>query len=204
MPCNDNIPFALENGLEIQHRINLLQEPHMRDLTVFVNMVKNKTQKEIPYFDPCDGGVNSKALFLLEAPGKKALRSGFISRNNHDQTARNMLNLLNRAGLNRQDTLLWNVIPWYSNPVTNQDLELAKPYLKNLLEIIRRPKAIVLVGRKAQKYHEYLNRVTDLIIFETFHPSPLNINTRPEMYRDILDVFKSVSRYLNDERWILN
>lgn len=28
----------------------------------------------IPYFDPFDGGTTAKCLFLLEAPGPKALR----------------------------------------------------------------------------------------------------------------------------------
>jgi hypothetical protein len=34
---------------------------------------------EVPDFDPSNGNENAKFLFLLEAPGAKAVKSGFIS-----------------------------------------------------------------------------------------------------------------------------
>ena len=40
----------------------------------------------IPHFDPLDGGSNAQVLFLMEAPGPKASASGFVSRNNPDET----------------------------------------------------------------------------------------------------------------------
>ena len=48
----------------------------------------------VPDFDPLDGGIETRTLFLFEKPGRmtadgfaRRFGSGFISRNNDDQTA---------------------------------------------------------------------------------------------------------------------
>jgi hypothetical protein len=56
----------------------------------------------IPYFDPLDGGVGASVLFLLEAPGPRAVASGFISRDNPDETAKNFHEFNAAAGLARR------------------------------------------------------------------------------------------------------
>src|SRR5438874_12179802 len=55
-------------------------------------------QASIPDFDPWDGGVHAQVLFLLEAPGSKAVDSGFVSRNNPDETAKNFFELNRDCG----------------------------------------------------------------------------------------------------------
>lgn len=70
-------------------------------------------QASIPDFDPWDGGVHAQVLFLLEAPGSKAVDSGFVSRNNPDETAKNFFELNRDAGIPRELTVIWNVVPWY-------------------------------------------------------------------------------------------
>jgi hypothetical protein len=50
---------------------------------------------------------------LLEAPGGRAVGSGFVSRNNPDETAKNFFLLNQEAGLPRSRTVTWNVVPWY-------------------------------------------------------------------------------------------
>jgi hypothetical protein len=59
----------------------------------------------IPYFDPWDGGTAAEALYLLEAPGAKAVLSGFISRNNPDETVKNFFQLNQQAGIPRKRTV---------------------------------------------------------------------------------------------------
>jgi len=83
----------------------------VRSLNKWVDLIRKKKgdQYSIPYFDPNDGGVKASVLFLLEAPGRQARGSGFISRNNHDGTAANMLEFL--SDFSRHQTVLWNVIP---------------------------------------------------------------------------------------------
>jgi len=84
-------PKSLGDAEQRRARTALLSEPHIQPLTEFVERMRFTKGPDygIPYFDPLDGGVDAKALFLLEAPGPKAIRSGFISRNNPDETAKN-------------------------------------------------------------------------------------------------------------------
>src|SRR5689334_1377344 len=73
-------------------RLGQLQEPHIAPLTAFVDHLRAEAGPgaSIPYFDPWDAGIGAEILFLLEAPGPKAVKSGFVSRNNPDETAKNM------------------------------------------------------------------------------------------------------------------
>jgi hypothetical protein len=83
----------------------------------------------LPDFDPWDAGIDAEILFLLEAPGARAVASTIVSRNNPDETAKNMFLLHQDACIPRARTLLWNVVPWYIGDgariraATPQDLE---------------------------------------------------------------------------------
>src|SRR5437660_8308534 len=92
-----------------------LHEPHIAPLTAFVEEVRRKAGAgaAIPDFDPWDGGVDAEILFLLEAPGPRAVASGFISRNNPDESAKNFFQLNAEAKIPRKRTVTWNVVPWY-------------------------------------------------------------------------------------------
>src|ERR1039457_843421 len=63
-------------------RLSLIREPHIAPLTEFVEALRAEAGPEfqIPYFDPWDGGIEAKVLLLLEAPGPKAIKSGFVSK----------------------------------------------------------------------------------------------------------------------------
>jgi uracil-DNA glycosylase len=63
-----------------------LTEPHVAPLTAFVEALRAEMGPGVglPHFDPLDGGVEAEVLYLLEAPGPRAVESGFISRNNPD------------------------------------------------------------------------------------------------------------------------
>jgi len=86
-------PKSLCNPIAIQSRLAGIFEPHISPLTAFVEAIRKETGliREIPYFDPLDGGINAKCLFLFEAPGPRAVYSGFISRNNPDESAQQRL-----------------------------------------------------------------------------------------------------------------
>ena len=83
-------PKSLHDPQVKQARMDLVREPHVAELTGFVNDLREKTglAGHIPYFDPLDGGIMAPCLFLFEAQGRKAVESGFISRNNPDETAK--------------------------------------------------------------------------------------------------------------------
>lgn len=106
-------PYSQANPSVLQDRRDMIKDEHVKPLTSFVEgMLKDVNLQEamgrnfqIPFFDPLDGGVNASILFLLEAPGPKAIKSGFVSRDNPDNTAKNFRKLNEGAadglGINR-------------------------------------------------------------------------------------------------------
>lgn len=142
---------------------------------------------------PHDGGADAECLFLLEAPGAKAVGSDFISRNNPDVTASNFFAVNQEAGLDRKRTVTWNAVPWYIGngkrirAATSRDLREAEVHLPELFAALPRLKVVVLVGRKAQRLRDKIERLApDLAILASPHPSPLSFNGRPERRLEIL------------------
>jgi hypothetical protein len=68
---------------------------------------------EVPNFDPNNGNEKAMFLFILEAPGPKAVKSGIISTDNPDPSARNFKAQLSEAGIEQSQIAIWNIVPWY-------------------------------------------------------------------------------------------
>ncbi len=198
-------PYALQNKNERECRLKRLGDPHIAPLTEFVLSIRqaHRIRERIPYFDPCDGGAQAKALFLLESPGPKAVASGFISRNNPDPTAKNMCELLGKTGIHRSDTVLWNVVPWYVGTgaklsgLRPVDLEKGSRYLIELLQLLPHLQCVVLVGKRAQWAK---GLIPSHRVFETFHPSNRVHNRWPEKWRAIEATFQEVAALLSSSR----
>ncbi|SCX77029.1 uracil-DNA glycosylase [Nitrosospira sp. Nsp13] len=149
-------PKSLGDTAILTHRLAQLSVSHIAPLTAFVEDLRSQRNltHEIPHFDPFDGGTLAECLFLLEAPGSRAVESGFISRNNPDETAKNFFTFNREAGLDRRRTVVWNVVPWYVGtgqkirPVTLKDIRDAEPALRSLLPLLPNLKVVVLVGQK--------------------------------------------------------
>ncbi len=197
-------PKSLANELVCKHRMGLLQEPHIAPLTKFVENLRQKLgpKYSIPFFDPLDGGTSASALFVLEAPGAKAIQSGFVSRNNPDETAKNMFTFLKKAGFRREETVLWNIVPWYigsgtkNRQANKKDIQDGIPCLKQIIRLLPALKVIALVGKKAGKAKPVVSAIKDLPVVETFHPSPLFVNNKKENKNKIIDAFCEVQSYL--------
>ncbi len=119
--------YQLAQPEEVARRLALLDETHMSALRDFVRDLRVETGHgaRIPHFDPLDGGNQARVLFLMEAPGPKAVASGFVSRDNPDPTARNLKNLLQEAGIERAQSALWNLVPWYIGNEAGSKIRLA-------------------------------------------------------------------------------
>ena len=184
-----------------------LTEPHMEPLTAFVRQIRQERPSEeyIPNFDPDDGGVNAEVLFVLEAPGPKAVSTGFVSRDNPDQTASNLKAYLQEAGISRKQSLVWNIVPWYlGNGRTikaafSADIQAGGVYLERLLALLPHLKAVVLVGRKAQSAFKQGGLTTALPLYEAYHPSPVFVHLHPDNREKIIEVFRKVAVELNRE-----
>lgn len=185
----DDAPRALRDPEERARRLKLLDAPHMQPLTALVEGLRANTgdMHRIPYFDPCDGGVEASVLFLLESPGPQAVASGFISRNNNDQSAQAMCEDLLGAGLTRRQTILWNAVPWAltdahgrARKPTSEELGEAEPWTQRTLSVLKHLQVIVLMGQSAARLHRYIRMLSDLPMVIMHHPSPRVYNTSPE------------------------
>ncbi len=191
--------------MAIQSRLARIFEPHISPLTAFVETIRKESGlcREIPYFDPLDGGINAKCLFLFEAPGPRAVYSGFISRNNPDESAKNFFELCRLAGLPRELTISWNIVPWYIGsgakirPADNNDIDEGKKYLLRLITLLPNLRIIVLGGRKAEKAEALITvSCPTITIVKMPHTSPLFVNNAPGNKFKILRILEAVKEQL--------
>lgn len=198
----DDLPKSLRDANERLRRHALLASPHMAPLFAHVTALRihKGPNYRIPDFDPLDGGVQAKILILLEAPGAKAIETGFVSRNNPDTTAKNVFESFREAGIDRMDTVLWNVIPWYIGKEgrirsgTTSDLADARPHTRELIRLLPCLEVVVLMGRKASQAFRALNLETTAQVFETLHPSPKVFGTRKTARDEIATTLADAKR----------
>ncbi|MEM8739665.1 MAG: uracil-DNA glycosylase [Planctomycetota bacterium] len=170
----------------------------------FVERIRRerKLTIEVPGFDSENGNEYAKFLFLLEAPGPKALESRQISFDNSDPTARNLKRQLSEAGICRRDIALWNIVPWYVGtwtqskrrirPAKRSDLIEAEPYLRALLEHMPLLETIVLVGKKAREAHTMLSRTTQARVVACHHPSAQSLNSDKRRDAENVEIFRLI------------
>lgn len=202
-------PKSLADAAVRAARTAALDEPHIAPLATFVARLRAQMGEtyQIPDFDPFDGGVKAECMFLLEAPGPKAVLSGFISRNNPDETAKNFFDLNKAVGLDRRRTITWNVVPWYIGTgikireANINDIQAALPSLKELLGCLSALKIIVLVGQKAAFAEPLIAQLNPALrLFRCHHPSPQFVNRAPDNRSLIQAQLRAVVAALNDTR----
>ncbi|MHA0875230.1 uracil-DNA glycosylase [Enterobacter pasteurii] len=173
-------PKSLKHESNICHRQSLLTAPHMQPLTAYVERLRERLGDKvfIPDFDPLDGGINAEFIFLFEKPGPQTdFRnggSGFISRDNNDDTAKAIFCFMQSIGLDRKRTLLWNTIPAWDNARAYKGFHVLDgiKFLDELLLLLPNLKTIILVGKQAQKARKGL-KARGYDVAESYHPSPL-------------------------------
>jgi uracil-DNA glycosylase len=198
-------PKSLASPEERAARTTLLAAPHVDGLVSLVADMRRAKGADysIPDFDPLDGGQEAEVLFLLEAPGAKAVATGFISRNNPDETARNFFLLNAEAGIDRRLTVTWNAVPWYIGsgrkirPATRYDVQEADAWLRQLLGRLHRLKYVMFVGQKSLHAQPVVRGCRpDVELMSMPHPSPLFINRAPGNRARVLTELKALARRL--------
>jgi hypothetical protein len=181
---------AFRHPAAVAERRALLKEPHIAPLADYVDRLRLKYPDwEFQDFDPMDGGVSAEMLFLLEKPGPKTspkgkrLGSGFISRDNDDPTAEAIFNFMEQANIDRKRVAQWNVIPWWDGEIKIKPGEryAGAGELSELLKLLPRLKAVVLVGRQAAKSAKFID-APGVQIFVSAHPSPKVRNMNREKW----------------------
>jgi uracil-DNA glycosylase len=198
-------PKLLADAQAVADRRAQLYELHVAPLANFVAKLRKACPADagVPDFDPWDGGTRARCLFLFEAPGARAVGSGFISRDNPDPTAKNFWFLNREAGLPRELTVTWNVVPWYLGAegriraARSEDVLQARPYLEELLLQLPQLQAIVLLGRAAQTTAPDLAALRPSSrVFCCPHPSARSLNARPHLRQEILDCLLAARHHL--------
>ena len=208
-PQNDDAPRSLRFPDVRERRRAMLDLPHIAPLTAYAaELACQAPEAQVPYFDPLDGGIQAKALFLLEKPGPmtapgsegKRAGSGFISRNNDDPTAQNIFCFMQQAGLPRKQTVIWNVIPAWNGTVriTPAEHQDGIRHVHELIALLPALSAVVLVGRKAARAQPYLAS-TGLALFASAHPSPVVRATAPSQWNAIPLEWAKVAAHLASE-----
>lgn len=199
-------PKLLGDRRARESRLSQVTEAHVAPLTSFVDALRINIGSEaaIPYFDPWDGGIEAEVLFLLEAPGPKAINSGFVSMNNPDETAKNLFDLIKEARIDRRRMAIWNTVPWYIGiegkvrPANSTDINQGVESLSELIKLMPKLRAVVLVGAKAQKAEKHIRSLeAGLELFSSPHPSPMYVNRRPENRSTILQSWRTVRTFID-------
>lgn len=196
--------------------MKLLNAPHVAPLTSYVEKWRRLRGggDSIPYFDPSEAGIHARILLLLEAPGARAVDSnglrfatgsGFVSADNDDQTAANTWCLLNEAGVNRRAHLAtWNAVPWYLGDSRRiraadlADIDEARPAIEELIGLLPELRVVVLLGRRAERAWTRAGK-TELPYISAPHPSPRNLNGRPESRELIRNALTDAAAIANQD-----
>ena len=205
MKVDDDLPRSLANADARERRKTMLDLPHVAPLTEFAARLRRRGIGEVPEFDPLDGGINARVLFLFEKPGPmtsesgKRVGSGFISRNNNDPTAEATFKFMNEAQIPRSLTVIWNVIPWWNGTVkvTREELTNGAGCVMDLMALLPNLKVVVMVGVKAGRAEPYL-KSTGLSLLTSDHPSPKVRAIHPERWRAIPSEWAKVSGLINE------
>ena len=85
---------------------------------------------------------------MTAAAGRgKWIGSGFISRDNDDPSAEATFNFMRDAGIPRDFTILWNVVPWWnrSRNISRDELREGVDCVTELIDLLPYLRAVVFV-----------------------------------------------------------
>jgi hypothetical protein len=97
-----------------------------------------------------------------------------------DPTARNLRTALERAGLDEDDCLFWNAVPWHvERGAVTRHLRLGAGYLAALVDLLPDLAVVVAMGRTAQRTVAFVPGGLPVPMVETWHSSNLALNREP-------------------------
>ncbi len=203
---DDDYPRALrDQGVRLRRK-EMLELPHILPVAAYAERLHLRGLGEVLQFDPLDGGVNARVLFLLEKTGPMTADggtfnggSGFISRNNDDPTAAATIAFMQTAGIARELTVLWNVIPWWNGTIKIATAELREGIecVKELISLLPKLSAVVMVGKKAGRAKPFPES-TGLALFTSDRPSPLVKAKYPERWNAIPVEWAKAGKHISE------
>jgi uracil-DNA glycosylase len=194
-------------NVTFEERLSLLSQPHVQSLSAFRKRLLQALPPEafVPNFDPLDAGIEARVLLLLETPGRVPRKTLFTSLDNPSATSKNLKSLVAESGLKRSNLLMWNLVPWdigletKVQPTTSAHHSVGTRALLELLALLTKLHAVVFIGTKAQVAMPTVrDGHKNLALIPCPHPSPTNINTRPEARSQIVGALCAAYQAQND------
>ena len=196
-------PRSLKSPTAIAARRAMLNLPHITPLRDYAAELRAEDHGTVPEFDPMDGGTTARLLFLMEKPGPMTddlsqtgkTGSGFISRDNDDPTAEAIFNFMQQAGIAREETVLWNIIPWWngSRNITPTEVNTGLLQLDGLVDLLPEVTTVIAVGRRAARAKAVVE-MRSRAFYCSAHPSPINRAARPKVWRAIPGIWAKAAR----------
>ena len=176
-PGSPEAARTLRDPTVLAQRRATLTLPHAAPLAAYATRLRaagpdvRPSSSQVPDFDPMDGGILARVLFVLEKPGPGIVPGGFVSRDNDTPTAQAIHAFMHQAGLPREQTVLWNLVPWWNGTtaITAAERAAGTEALQDLLPLLPRLDTAVLVGRTAGAARAMLG---GLRVLASAHPSP--------------------------------
>jgi Uracil DNA glycosylase superfamily len=113
-----------------------------------------------------------------------------------------MWHLYREAGIDRhRDMTAWNVVPWYLGDrrkiraAKSADWHQAAEATRELINLLPKLQVVGLLGKPAARAWDELG--LDLPAIKAPHPSPENMNTRPEVRGQILRALKQAKQLIS-------
>lgn len=153
--------------------------------------------------------MDAKIRFLMENPGPMTdetalsarIGSGFISRDNNVASAEATWRFLVDAGLDRELSVLWNVIPWRNGTgkISRDEHIAGSDQLSKPMDRLPNLKVVVGVGHIAQRAKGLIEK-SGVPFITSAHPSPINRAARPFLWAAIPGQWSQALRYVSEQR----
>jgi uracil-DNA glycosylase len=204
--AGDDDPRSLQLPTVRARRVQMLDADHVAPLAQFVERIRERIHDRyplpdyVPMFDPCDGGCAASLLVLLQSPGREAVKSGFVSRNNPDDTAETLLQAMKEADIPRKQTVLWNAVPWFvgctrrGRAPNGEDRRQSLPALSELLVRLPDCRAALVLGRDARWCLNQAEAPRQLEVFDFPHPGPRLMRTNRQEFRRFVRLLRRIRR----------
>lgn len=166
-------------------------DEHVRELNTAVLKLRKRKRRKVPFFDPAGGGANARMLLLLHSAQSGALRSGFVSMDNDDGTARNLRRIVDKLNIDDREIVLWNHIPWATTRYTKPAYIEGWEHLRSIRSLFTNARVIVSLDSSSytKELHEF-DRLPNLIHFRTVSASPRARLSYSDASEQILDTLR--------------
>ena len=197
-------PETLWHEHRRDERLAALDRPHTRALNDYRDRLQLASGRDVPNFDPFDGGVHARLLILLETPGPSEVECHrrFVSIDNPTGTAKNLRQALAETGISRDNIVLWNAVPWVRatrTSITASERRDGKENFSGLLPLLPDVEVAILAGSVASAARELLESFGIKVILSP-HPSPTLINTSMTQRHRLHEAFETSYTILNQSK----